>query len=57
MHSEELFKIHEKLCKDSLELMIKKNHDYSGKSGKLVIVSERSIIYIYRLKIKIILYN
>ena len=34
MHSEELFKIHEKLCKDSLELMIKKNHDYSGKSGK-----------------------
>jgi len=33
MHSEELFKIHERLCKDSLELMIKKNHDYSGKSG------------------------
>ena len=33
MHSEELFKIHERLCKESLELMIKKNHDYSGKSG------------------------
>lgn len=33
MNSEELFKIHERLCKESLELMIKKNHDYSGKSG------------------------
>lgn len=34
MYSEELFKIHEKLCKESLDLMKKKNHDYSGKSGK-----------------------
>lgn len=34
MHSEDLFKIHEKLCKESLDLMKKKNHDYSGKSGK-----------------------
>lgn len=34
MHSEDLFKIHEKLCKESLDLMMKKNHDYSGKSGK-----------------------
>lgn len=33
MRSEELFKIHEKICKESLELMKKKNHDYSGKSG------------------------
>jgi hypothetical protein len=33
MRSEELFKIHEKLCNESLELMKKKNHDYAGKSG------------------------
>jgi hypothetical protein len=33
MRSEELFKIHEQICNEALELMKKKNHDYAGKSG------------------------
>lgn len=33
MNSHELFQIHENLCKKALELMTRKNHDYSGKSG------------------------
>lgn len=34
MTSEELFRIHTELTNNALELMKKKNHDYSGKSGK-----------------------
>ena len=33
MNNIELFKIHSMLCESALELMKKKNHDYSGKSG------------------------
>jgi hypothetical protein len=33
MKSEDLFKIHKKLCNDALSLMKKKNHDYAGNSG------------------------
>ena len=33
MTSNELFNIHAKLCKDALDLMQRKNHDYAGKSG------------------------
>jgi hypothetical protein len=33
MNREELFQIHKNLCKNALELMQKKNHDYSGKGG------------------------
>ena len=33
MNNIELFKIHEHLCSTALELMKKKNNDYSGKSG------------------------
>jgi hypothetical protein len=34
MDNLELFDLHKKICGDALELMRKKNHDYSGKSGK-----------------------
>jgi len=33
MTSQELFEMHTKLCKAALDLMQKKNHDYSGKMG------------------------
>jgi hypothetical protein len=34
MNNNELFEIHKFICNEALELMRKKNHDYSGKSGK-----------------------
>jgi hypothetical protein len=34
MTNSELFEMHKKLCDSALKLMQKKNHDYSGKSGK-----------------------
>jgi hypothetical protein len=34
MTSDELFEMHGHLCYSALKLMQKKNHDYSGKSGK-----------------------
>lgn len=30
MKKQELFELHEKICKEALELMIKKNSDYAG---------------------------
>jgi len=33
MNSEELLKLHKKMCDRSRALMAKKNHDYAGKSG------------------------
>ena len=33
MSREELLKHHELLCKEALELMKKKNHDYAGNQG------------------------
>jgi hypothetical protein len=33
MTREELLGFHESLCKEALELMKKKNHDYAGKGG------------------------
>lgn len=33
MTNEELFKLHEDMCKDALNLMKKKNADYSGSGG------------------------
>lgn len=34
MNNNELFEIHKFICNEALELTRKKNHDYSGKSGK-----------------------
>ena len=34
MNREELIQHHEDLCRQALELMKKKNHDYAGNSGK-----------------------
>jgi len=34
MNREELLKHHERLCKQALEIMKKKNHDYAGNGGE-----------------------
>lgn len=34
MNREELFKHHDEICGEALELMKKKNHDYAGNSGE-----------------------
>ena len=33
MNREELFKHHKAICKEALEIMEKKNHDYAGAGG------------------------
>ena len=33
MNREELLKLHEELCHEALNLMIRKNHDYAGHEG------------------------
>ena len=33
MNREKLFKHHKTICKEALEIMEKKNHDYAGKGG------------------------
>jgi hypothetical protein len=33
MNREELLKLHEELCKEALNLMKRKNHDYAGNEG------------------------
>ncbi len=33
MNREQLFKHHKTICKEALEIMEKKNHDYAGESG------------------------
>ena len=34
MNREELFKHHKAICKEALEIMEKKNHDYAGQGGE-----------------------
>jgi len=34
MNRDELLKHHQELCREALELMKRKNHDYAGDSGK-----------------------
>ena len=34
MNREQLFKHHEEICKAALDIMRKKNHDYTGNSGQ-----------------------
>ena len=33
MNRKQLFELHKSICKEALEIMEKKNHDYAGKGG------------------------